>query len=390
MKQTGDLNLVKKINKSLVLDVLRHHSPVSRSRIAQLTGLTKATVSNLVNEFVEHQLAYEVGAGVSSGGRKPMMLLFHQVAGYAIGVDLGVNYIAAILTDLRGVIVEEYRISHTNTSLEDVIHAVKATIREMIRRTPTCPFGVIGIGIGIPGICDEHGTIGFAPNLGWSNIPLQHWIEEEFQLPVVIDNEANAGAVGEQQFTQGEPIDHLVYLSMSMGIGAGLIFKGELYRGATGFSGELGHMSVMHNGPKCNCGNLGCWELYASEHALLDKAQRIFSEPGLTLEALMAKAEQRNPQALELFNELGRNIGVGLVSVIHSFNPQHIIIGGRLAAAQKWIEHALTQVIQQRTMTYPLTQLQVQFSQLETRSTLLGACFFVISKFIASTKVTQA
>lgn len=404
MKQTGDLNLVKKINTSVVLHFLRNDSPISRSRIAELSGLTKATVSNLIQDLMNNHLVYEIGAGQSSGGRKPMMLIFRQTAGYAIGIDVGVNYIAAALTDLQGEIVDEYRIVHHHSSPEEILALLKQAIHEMIRRAPTSPYGVIGIGIGIPGICDEQGNVLFAPNLGWKDVPLQTWLEAEFQLPIVIDNEANAGALGEKQFSVARAIDHLVYLSMSMGIGAGFIFKGELYRGATGFSGELGHVSIRQDGPACSCGNYGCWELYASEQALLENAKLLIEQQAhqaltptgatdanlteLSLEYLIDQAEAGNDQVVGLFKQLGHDIGVGLVGVIHSFNPQHIIIGGRLVAAERWIKPTINAVIESRAMTYPRSQLTVEFSRLTTRSTILGACSFVIAKFFASTKIT--
>ncbi|MGO4271470.1 MarR family transcriptional regulator [Paenibacillus sp. TAF58] len=129
MKQTGDLNLVKKINKSIVLHHIRTNSPISRARIAEITGLTKATVSSLVNELIESSVVEEIGVGESSGGRKPMMLLFNGTAGYAIGVDLGVNDILGVLTDLSGKIIREVRVQHDNASVEMVVQLLKTTIR---------------------------------------------------------------------------------------------------------------------------------------------------------------------------------------------------------------------------------------------------------------------
>jgi glucokinase-like ROK family protein len=384
MKQTGDLNLVKKINTSIVLNHIRNYSPISRARIAEVTGLTKATVSSLVNELIESQLTYEIGAGASSGGRKPMMLLFNSTAGYAVGVDLGVNYIYTALSDLNGALIEDYRINHENISQDQVISDLKACIREVIARAPKSAYGIVGIGIGIPGISDEQGNVLFAPNLRWENVPLLQLIEAEFNIPVVIDNEANAGAVGEKQFGAGKSATNLVYISIGSGIGTGIIIKSELYRGSSGFSGEIGHMSIEHDGLNCVCGNKGCWELYASEKALMDKARHVFGDLKLTLENLLNMADEGNQKAIVLFEQLGKYLSVGVVNIINSLNPQMIIIGGRLAEAEQWLSKPLLERMNERSLPYPRKQLHVQFSELGIESTVLGACSFAISAFFAS------
>ncbi|SEB54487.1 ROK family transcriptional regulator [Paenibacillus sp. GP183] len=384
MKLTGDLNLVKKINTSIVLNHIRSFSPISRARIAEMTGLTKATVSSLVNELIESHLTYEIGAGASSGGRKPMMLLFNSTAGYAVGVDLGVNYIYAALSDLNGALIEDYRIKHDNASQDLVISELKACIREVIARAPKNAYGIVGISIGIPGISDEQGNVLFAPNLRWENVPLQQIIEAEFHIPVVIDNEANAGAVGEKQFGTAKSASNLVYISIGSGIGTGIIIKNELYRGSSGFSGEIGHMSIEHDGLKCVCGNKGCWELYASEKALLDQARHVFGDVKLTLEKLLSMADEGNQRVIELFEQLGNYLSVGVVNIINSLNPEMIVIGGRLAEAQQWLSKPLLKGLKERSLPYPRDQLHVLFSELGIEATVLGACSIAIHAFFAA------
>lgn len=387
MKQTGDLNLVKKINKTIVLHHIRTDSPISRAKIAEITGLTKATVSSLVNELIESSLVEEIGVGESSGGRKPMMLLFNGMAGYAIGVDLGVHDILAVLTDLTGKVIREKRIQHHNESAEEVTSLLKATIRELIETAPDSVYGVIGLGLGVPGICDDEGNLLVAPNLGWENVPLQTQLEAEFGLPVVIDNEANAGAVGEKQFGAGKDTANLVYVSIGMGIGAGIIIKNELYRGASGFSGEIGHISIQHDGPKCRCGSLGCWELYASEHALLARAGQELGHE-VDLETMLSKAESGDARVISLFEQLGYYLGVGVVNIINGYNPEFIILGGRLAGGEKWLMKPLLQLLEKRSLPHPRKQLRVEFSELGDRSTVLGAASFAVAKFFASTTVS--
>jgi glucokinase-like ROK family protein len=387
MKQTGDLNLVKKMNKTIVLDYIRNQSPISRARIAEFTGLTKATVSSLVNELLEGNLAHEIGVGQSSGGRKPIMLLFNSTAGYAVGVDLGVNEVVATLADLNGKLIHEYKQEHDNSSVAYVIDLLKACIRKVISRAPKSTYGIVGIGVAIPGFSDEYGNVLFAPNLGWNHVPLQLMLESEFDIPIVIDNEANTGAVGEKQFGAGKAAANLVYISIGSGIGTGILIKGELYRGSSGFSGEIGHVSIKYDGKKCLCGNYGCWELYASEHALLEDARVVLFDPAVTLAKLLRLAEDENAAAIRLFDQLGIYLSVGIINVINSLNPEMIIIGGRLVEAEKWLMPPMMERIEQRSLPYPRAQLDIRFSELGVQATVLGACSFAINAFISSSKV---
>lgn len=389
MKMTGDLNLVKKLNKSIVLELLQKQSPISRASLAKLTGLTKATVSTLVAELMEENLLYEIGTGESSGGRKPVMLVFRQDAGYAIGVDLGVNYIHAVLTDLKGEIVKEVRHGlKVSTSQESVLGELKRHLRALIAAAPESPYGIVGIGIGVPGITDHQGSVLFAPNLGWRNVPLQRMLEEEFKMPVTIDNEANAGAVGEKEFGTGRGVSNLIYISIGIGIGTGIILKNELYRGTSGYSGEMGHISIQADGKPCRCGNIGCWELYASENALLEEAAHLLPDDRRELEELVALAEAGSPEAAALFERAGYYLGVGITNIINIFNPELIIIGNRFSDAERFLGESVRKVIYTRSLPYHREKLRLEFAGLGSRSSVAGASSFAVSRFFADRRIS--
>ncbi|MDB5054234.1 MAG: hypothetical protein JWM44_2284 [Bacilli bacterium] len=391
MKITGDLNLVKKINTSIVLEMIIRQNPISRARISELTGLTKATVSSLVSDLIESKMVNESGMGESSGGRKPVMLLFNKVAGYAIGIDLDVHFIFGVLTDLEGNIIDEIQFDLHDLTLENVLAQLKSGIRTLIERAPQSPYGIVGIGIGVPGMVDEFGTIIFAPNLGWENVPLREIITAEFSIPVTIDNEANAGAVGEKQFGVGQHANHLIYVSIGSGIGTGIIIKGELYRGFNGISGEMGHVTIEAHGDKCRCGNVGCWELYASENALLEQAKTLSmasSQVPITIASLIRLADEGNLEVIQLFAQLGQYMGMGILNIMNTFNPELIIVGSQLTAAKKWLLKPIQQVIDQRSFPYSRRELRIQFSALGAHSTALGAAHFAIFNFFATTKIS--
>ncbi|WP_336785094.1 ROK family transcriptional regulator [Paenibacillus sp. MMO-177] len=380
---TGDLTLIKKINTSIVLEAVLKHAPLSRAQISELTGLNKATVSNLVQDLIDSDLILEIGPGESSGGRKPVMLLFNGKAGYAVGIDLGVNYIRGVLSDLEGNVVAELQKSLKKHQLEFTLKELVQCIEKLIAKAPASPYGIVGIGIGVPGIVDDQGSILFAPNLEWRHVELQQMLEEEFQLPVTIDNEANAGAQGEQKYGIGRGIAHQIYVSVGIGIGTGIILNKELYKGATGFSGELGHLSIEYSGKPCRCGNEGCWELYASENALLEQAAPLGYD---NLEDLLEAAEAGNEEVRALFYKIGEYMGAGISNIVNVFNPDVVIIGNRMSRAKTWLEEAVQTSVTRRTLPYHRERLRILFAELQDQSAVRGAAYYAISKFFTKIK----
>lgn len=386
MNNTWNQHVVKKGNKSLVLEIIKDRSPISRAETANLTGLNKGTVSSLVSELLEEQLIYESGPGESSGGRRPVMLLFNQLAGYSIGIDLGVNYLLGVLTDLHGNICHENRIKFSHLSYEEIKNSLFEIIDNLIASAPPSAYGIVGIGVGVPGTVSKSGEILLAPNLEWKNIHLQAILEKKYGLPVVIENEANAGAYGEKKFGAGKDFENIIYVSAGIGIGVGLILNGKLYKGNNGFSGELGHMTIEVNGTKCRCGNEGCWELYASEQALLNSADRLGIElppnEELTLENLTLLAENGEKETIGLFEQIGDYLGVGINNIINIFNPQQVIIGNRMASSEKWIKEPMNKRMVNQTLWFHQKDLQINFSELSTHSTSLGVAAFSVENFL--------
>src|SRR5699024_8298257 len=216
-----------------------------------------------------------IGIGHSNRGRKPVMLLLNKNAGFSIGIDLGVDYILGVLTDLDGNVIEEFNVEFTNKNPDYVISLIKSSIQQLILKAPESKYGIVGIGIGVPGVIDTDNKILLAPNLNWRDVDILKEIEKSFNLPVLVDNEANAGAYGEKKYGSGKNISNLIYISAGIGIGVGIILNNVLFKGKHGISGEVGHLSIHFNGKKCTCGNVGCWELYASENALLKQAKNL-------------------------------------------------------------------------------------------------------------------
>ncbi|WP_010677612.1 ROK family transcriptional regulator [Bacillus timonensis] len=376
--KTWNQQVVKKNNKALVFQMIIEKEPISRADIAQISGLNKTTVSTFVTELIEEDLIFESGPGVSSGGRRPVILHFNKNAGFAIGIDIGVNYVLSVLTDLKGNILIEKNQPLTRTTYATVMGIVQDMIQSLMDEMPKSRYGIVGIGVGVPGIVNNEGTILLAPNLGWSNIQFKEDLEKLYEVPVIIENEANAGAVGEQQFGAGQDNENILYISAGIGIGVGIIVNKELYKGINGFSGEMGHMIIDMNGKRCNCGSRGCWEAYASEQALLEMADENID----SLETLIQLAENNDKKAKSLFEDIGNYLGFGMNNIINTFNPDQVIIGNRLALAKKWLEAPIRNTIETHTLAFHQNDLQLNFSKLGKYSTSLGVSAFVVDNFI--------
>ncbi|WP_025684084.1 ROK family transcriptional regulator [Paenibacillus maysiensis] len=389
MNVTGDQALVKKLNKSIVLERIRLHAPLSRAQLSSQTGLNKATVSNLVAELITDGLIYETGLGESSGGRKPLMLLFNSRAGFVFGIEVSVYYIKGALTDLAGTIETELTLPLAQHDPAFVMEQIQRLVQELMQTVPPSPHGIVGIGLGVPGMVDETGTVLFAPNLGWEEVPLRQQLEAELGLPVVVDNEANVGAQGELYY--GMDSDHrqlvrdLVYISAGSGIGAGIMIDGKPYQGAWGYAGETGHMSIDWNGRLCSCGSRGCWELYASEKAY---AASTLNLPAHNTAELLPFARQGDASTLSVLGDIGRYLGVGITNIVNSLNPGMLIIGGPLAEARPWLEQSMREVIDERALPYHRRQLQIRFSTLGSRSTMLGAAYAATAPFLGRVRVS--
>lgn len=400
--KTADQVLVKQINKMLVLNTIYKEKPISRAEIAKLTGLNKSTVSALVDELLSEGLILEIGIGESQGGRKPINLSINKEIGSVIGIDLGVNYISSILTNFAGHILWEKRITIKNIidSPQQKIHDLLELIKETIKHAPPSRRGIIGMGIGVPGLVNyDHGCVLSAPNLLWENIKLKEIVEDEFHIPTLIDNEANAGAIGEKWFGLGKKASQIVYVSAGTGIGAGIIINNELYRGSQGLAGEIGHMTVDVHGITCTCGNVGCWEEYASEKALiryfkvhavqypesilLSKDNVEYIEQ-LNIFQIVDAATKGDPLAIAGFKNIGYYLGVGVANLINAFNPQCVVIGNVLPLAGDILMDELRKEVEKRCFSSKYSHVKITSSELYMNACALGAVALVISRIYAS------
>ncbi|ADU94833.1 ROK family transcriptional regulator [Geobacillus sp. Y412MC52] len=386
--RTGNISLVKKMNKQLVLKLIRDQHPISRADIAKTTGLNKATVSALVDELIAEHFVHESGIGESTGGRRPLMLRFNADAGSLIGVELGVNYLYAVLTNLNADILWEQRRSfRPSEGQEAIISEMMELIEAAIRRAPATPYGVMGIGIGVPGVVHtESGTVVFAPNLRWDDVALAAVLRQRWpERPVIVENEAKLAALGEKWFGAGNEFAHFVYISAGIGIGAGVVLHHQLYRGVSGLAGEIGHHTIDVNGIRCSCGNIGCWEMYASEkyieRRLAEEGRSEWLDERFSI-AAMALAAESDEQLARILEETGRYLGVGLLQVIYAYNPESVIIGGPLAQAGEYVIGPARQEVRKRILVKKESEPSIISSKLKEKSCAIGAAASVLEAVV--------
>ncbi|MBX0356845.1 ROK family transcriptional regulator [Halobacillus sp. Nhm2S1] len=320
----ADSKYIKSMNRKILIETILENGSISRSELARKTGLNKSTVSDQISGLIEENLLIEEEATSSTGGRKPINLHINKNAGYSIGIDFDEPILFIQVTDLLGNSIESRSLELENLSFQKVIELLieeLANIRHSFNSNYK-PFGLVGIGVGIHGIVRKDEHVVFTPKLQWTDIDIKSSLEETFNVPVFIDNNANLCAYAEQVFNYS--IEDLFCVTMYSGIGLGIIKDRQIYRGYQGFAGEIGHMIVERDGKLCPCGNRGCWERYASEKAVFDE----FKSQQIITDSINIKEMLLNKQHMDIFESFYDYLAIGLNNIINIFNPETIILNG--------------------------------------------------------------
>lgn len=351
---------MKQINLSTVFNAVRQNEPISRKNLAQMTGLTSSSITNIVNELLEREYLKETGLGESSGGRKPIMLQLNQNAGYVIGLELTTNYIAGIVTNLKAKKIYKLTVNIDRLSGEKIIiDQMIGLIDKLIYKTEIPKDKIIGIGIAAPGPYNhKKGILINPPNFpGLVNVPLRDIVHEHFKVPVFLEKETVAAALGEYWFGGAQDINNLFVInSMKIGIGGGALIDGKIYHGFRDGAGEIGHMMIDIDGPKCTCGNYGCLEAMAS--GLYMKNSAIYEIKGgtdtilteivqdiekLTVDQIIAASNKGDKLSKQIVHKTARNLGLGIYNIINLYSPEMIVIGGDLALeCPEYLEKAVS------------------------------------------------
>lgn len=372
----GTFQLMKSINKSIVLNEIRTGAPISRAQIAKNTKLAPPTVGGIVRELMDENLVVETKNGESMGGRKPIMLSINNKAFSIVGVDVGPEKIVAIVSNLSGKILKR-----NDTKLEvplgreEFTKSLKKCIHDLIQDLPEEGGELLGIGVAMHGVVDvARGVSLFAPNLGLKNVPIKGELEEEFGLPVMVENDVRAMALGESWFGGHGKLGSMFIVNVGHGVGGGMIIDGKLYYGERDIAGEIGHMTIDMNGKYCECGNRGCLQSFASGPAIAHRAEERTTPPfKLTSESVFALAKAGNQTYIDILEETGEYIGVGLTNLIHLVNPSKIVLAGYVMNGEEYILPKIRETIRARALTQEAKETEIVITKLGSDVTLLGA-----------------
>ena len=253
---------------------------------------------------------------------------------------------------------------------------------------------IMGIGIAVPGLINKNENIlEFAPNLGWNKLDIIKYFKSKLefsetvtgnQVPIILENEANAAAAGEREFVYPES-DNMVYVSINEGIGCGIFFNGELYRGASGNAGEFGHIIIDEEGKTCHCGNRGCWETMASTDYIKNRYQELTGNE-LNLQTIKKSLQIREQKLIQVLEETADNLGLGLANIINSLSPDLLIIGGDIVKFQDYIEPEIMNVLQEKSIDISLEQVEVKFTKLKGLAVVRGLASHVFDESVSLLK----
>ena len=362
-------------NRCLVLDAVRVHEPISRPELARLTGLTTATIANIVGKLQRDHLVEEVGSGRSTGGRKPGLLQLERTSRLAIAVDLAATDLMVALTNVKGEVLRRSK-REIATDVDLMITRMVDAIREMMGCPEVGGASIVGIGVTAPGLIDHAaGTIVKSVRLGWYQVPLKSLLQRHFEVPVFVGKDTTSALLGEQWYGTARDANNLIYVWVGTGIAVGLLVDGRVYTGATGMAGELGHTSIECNGTPCRCGNQGCLEGLASLEAIASKVSSRVS-PGEG-EATLDAARAVDLRAREIVREAGKYLGVGIANLINLFNPERIIIGGQITQEDKEFVDAAIETAKRRALSEPANSVTITMASFGQDAGLIGAAALV-------------
>lgn len=384
-----------------VMRALRRHGSISRTEISGITGWSKAKASQEIRSLVDKGYLVEIGDGVSKGGRKPRLLRINNQLGYMVGVDIGATSIDVAIADLTGKIIQRASQAADVRSRPEVLLGACTELIKNQAVLCNCKIDqILGIGIGVPGPVDFARGVLVAPPLmpGWENFPIRDFFKQTFPSAyVVVDNDVNIMALGEQRAGDGTRIDHFIFVKIGTGIGAGIMSNGRIHRGADGCAGDIGHICVDKDGPLCACGNKGCLEAMSAGPAILSKAMeasRNGSSPILSQmweanggilrpEDVNAACREGDQASLDIIRASGQMVGEVLASLVNFFNPSHIFIGGGIANFGNHLLVAIRRAVLHRSLPLATTHLTIKFSSMGSNAGVTGAIALALDYLFA-------
>lgn len=380
---------MRRQNLALVMAALAAHGPSSRAEVAERTGLTRAAVGSLINELAAAGLTTDLGLAPSGRvGRPGTALALSEQGPASLGLEIGVAHLGACVLDLHGTVRTWIEIEAANRGRapREVLAELSDVAAAALQHAAAQGLHPVGAVVAVPGLVDTaNGAVEQAPNLGWHSVPVARALDEWLpasprSIPLEVENEANLGALAELWHVPSRP-PNFIHISAEAGIGAAVVIDGRLFRGARGFAGELGHVPVYPDGPRCTCGARGCLEQYAGEQTVL-RASGLADVGGDRIKALTDRALSGDPRVLEALEQAGRALGTALSGAVNLLDPSALVLGGAYAELGEWLLPEMRRELAQRVTVRPWDPEALRVSQLGRRGPLLGAATVTIRRII--------
>ncbi|MGP3947653.1 ROK family transcriptional regulator [Streptomyces sp. 7N604] len=380
METPGSQSSLHRANLERVVRAVRLAGSLTQAEIARSTGLSAATVSNIVRELKDGGTV-EV-TPTSAGGRRARSVSLSGDAGIVVGVDFGHTHLRVAVGNLaHQVLAEEAEPLDVDASAAQGFDRAESLVSRLIAATGIGQGKVIGIGLGVPGPIDvESGTLGSSAILpGWAGTNPREELTGRLGVPVHVDNDANLGALGELVWGSGRGVKDLAYIKVASGVGAGLVINGQIYRGPGGTAGEIGHITLDESGPVCRCGNRGCLETFTAARYVLGLL-RSSHGPDLTVERMVQLAREGDPGCRRVVGDVGRHIGSGVANLCNLLNPSRVVLGGDLAEAGELVLAPIRESVARYAIPSAARQLSIVPGALGGRAEVLGALALVLNE----------
>jgi predicted NBD/HSP70 family sugar kinase len=374
-------------NSSLLLKVIWRERHISRADIARVTGLSPSTVSAIVSGLQQAGLVRETGAGLSRGGRRPTMIGFCDDVFALVGVEIGASHVTVVVTDLRAdVRVSRFGLYPVRTDPDGALATVRTFIDECLRELGVTRSQVIGIGVGVPSPI-RPGTSGRLPPLivpAWRDHDVHEILSRAYGLPVFVENDANLGALAEQWWGVGRDGKDLTYIKIGTSIGSGHIINGELYRGAGGTAGEIGHLPMDPAGPRCPCGLTGCLTTFIGSETLVARARREVATGEIAnVGDFVRAARVGDPGARRIVAEAGAHLGVAVASLMNVLNPAVVVLGGEITGVGELLLGPVRAAVRARSLATTFEDTAIMTSNLGDKAIAVGGATMVLRAALA-------
>lgn len=381
-------------NRYKVYNLLAKEKLLSRPQIAKLSGLSRAGVAMLVDDMLRMNLAQEIGFGDSQGGRPPVLLRFNPDGAYALGACMHDSQWAIVVTNLDARVIERELVSVAENSPEAAVAALGEGVKNILQRVDSSRI-LGGIGLGLPGLVDiRTGIVKGAYDIGWIDVPITDMVKEATGYSVIAANRSKVCALAAMHHMAAEGIQNLIYVTIGTGVSAGIIYHGDLYVGTNSNAGELGHMTILPEGPLCKCGNRGCLQELVSEEAIASIARRrLKNNPSgaladkagnrpelMTARDVIQAAEAGDATAAAVIDEIGSYLAIGIGNLINLLNPELIVLGGPVADESSLLLEVVRREVRLRALTFPLAAVEIVRSSLGVDAGAIGASVLVLKQ----------